>query len=99
MPDELAALIVGHEVQHVIDLGWRHVTNGKLLVLSKSNGFDVFITEDGNLPYQQNLVGKKISVLVLRPETQTLPSLLALAPAILRSLTNLEPGSVIRVSA
>jgi predicted nuclease of predicted toxin-antitoxin system len=98
MPDELAPLLVGHEVSHVNDLGWRHITNGELLTLSETEGFEVLITKDANLPYQQNLTGRRIALLILRPEAQSLPALLALASEILRALSALKPGSVVRVT-
>ncbi len=94
MPEELAPLPVDHEVSHVIELGWRHVVNGKLLTLCESAGFAVFITKDGNMPYQQNMKGRHIAVVVLRPRTQSLPSLLSLAPQILALVPTLQQGSV-----
>ena len=98
MPDELAALLAGHHVSHVIDLGWRHVGNGKLLSLCEAEGFDAFITKDANLPNQQNLAAGRLAGVVLRPRTQSLPALLALAPDILRALSTATPGSVTVVS-
>ncbi len=94
MPMELGPFLAGHHVNHVIELGWRHVTNGKLLALSETNSFDVFITKDGNLPYQQNLSIRKIAVLVLRPRSQSIPSMIAMAPDIMRLIPTLAPGSV-----
>lgn len=83
MPEELAPLLTDHTVDDVIDLGWRHVVNGKLLTLCESAGFQVFITKDGNRPYQQNMRGRSIAIILLRPRAQSIPSLLSLAPWIL----------------
>ena len=98
MPDELAPLLVGHHVSHVIDLGWRHLTNGELLTHGESHGFGALVTKDANLPYQQNLSGRQISLLILSPEAQSLPALLNLAPSILRALSVLEPRSVVKIA-
>jgi hypothetical protein len=94
MPEELAPLLVDHTVSHVIALGWRHIVNGKLLTLCESAGFQVFVTKDGNMPYQQNMKGRKIAIILLRPRTQSIPSLLLLAPRILALLPAIEEGSV-----
>jgi hypothetical protein len=98
MPEELAPLLVDHTVGHVIGLGWRHIVNGKLLTLCESAGFQVFITKDGNMPFQQNMRGRRIAIILLRPRTQSIPSLLSLAPRILALLPTLKEGSVTVVS-
>jgi predicted nuclease of predicted toxin-antitoxin system len=98
MPEEIGPLLTGHEVVHVAELGWRHLNNGALLSSAEASGFDVLITKDANMPYQQNLTGKNIALLVVRPRTQDLDDLLALAPSILKILPDLTPGSVIRVT-
>jgi hypothetical protein len=46
-------------------LGWSTLKNGELLSAAESNGFEVFITTDTNLRYQQNLIQRKIAVVVL----------------------------------
>ena len=94
MPEELASLLADHAVSHVIAIGWRHIVNGKLLTLCESAGFQVFITKDGNMPYQQNMKGRKIAIILLRPRSQSIPSLLLLAPRILALLLSIEEGSV-----
>ncbi|MEJ7736092.1 MAG: DUF5615 family PIN-like protein [Chitinophagaceae bacterium] len=45
----------GHEVWAVRDMGWLGKKNGELLKLVKENNFEIFITVDQNLPYQQNI--------------------------------------------
>jgi hypothetical protein len=56
---------VGHEVTEVIDRGWDQISNGDLLRLAEEAGFDLLLTTDKNLRYQQNLTGRKISIVVL----------------------------------
>lgn len=99
MPDEISVLLGEHEVIHAVDLGWRHLSNGKLLAAAESEGFEVLLTKDANMPYQQNMVGRSIALLVLRPDGQSLPALLDLVPRILHVLPNVKPGSVTRVAA
>ena len=63
-------------------------------MLRESADFQVFITKGGNMPYQQSMKGRKIAILLVRPRTQSIPSLLSLAPKILTFLPTLEAGSV-----
>ena len=97
MAKEMADLLVGHDVAHVVDLGWRHISNGKLLTMAETSGFQAFITKDGNIPYQQNLAGRVIGLLILRPKTQDVLDLLGMVPEILLALSQLYPGDVLRV--
>jgi predicted nuclease of predicted toxin-antitoxin system len=99
LPKRLGPLLIGHEVWHVATLGWRHIGNGKLLSLAESEGFEVLLTKDGNMPHQQNMAGRTISLVILRPEDQNRSSLLDLAPGILRSVTELNRGSVVIVAS
>ena len=47
------------------ELGWATLKNGELLAAAESNGFEVFVTTDTNLAYQQNLSKRKIAIVVL----------------------------------
>ncbi len=64
LPRRLGQLLVGHEASTVQRNGWSGVKNGKLLALAASR-FDVFLTMDGNLEYQQNLSTLPLAVLVV----------------------------------
>lgn len=48
------------------EMSWSTVTNGDLLKLAEDNGFEVFVTTDQNLRYQQNLTGRRIGIVVLK---------------------------------
>jgi predicted nuclease of predicted toxin-antitoxin system len=58
-------LLSGHEIAHVLDLGWDKLQNGNLLRTAEENGFEVLVTADKNMSYQQNFRGRKISLVVL----------------------------------
>jgi hypothetical protein len=64
----LARDIVGHDVKTARQMGWTAVKNGALLTLA-SRHFDVFVTVDRNLSFQQNLDGVSIAVVVLQAKT------------------------------
>jgi hypothetical protein len=98
MPEDIGPLLFGHEVSHVAEFGWRHLSNGKLLNVAESHGFEVLITKDSNMPYQQNLSDRKISLVIVKPKSQDLVDLHALSPRILAALVGLMPGTVSRVT-
>ncbi len=65
LPVALKGLLTGHEVSTVKDMGWTGIQNGALLALAQQSGFDVLITGDKNLTYQQNAANRKIALIVL----------------------------------
>ena len=64
-PAPLRDLLPNHDVSTAYELGWSTLKNGELLSAAESNGFEVFITTDTNLHYQQNLIQRKIAIVVL----------------------------------
>lgn len=80
------------EVHTVKQLGWEHVKNGALLRLA-STRFDVFITVDKDLPYQQNINDLAIAVIILRARSTRLPDLRALLPALREALATPQLGT------
>ena len=81
--------LAGHKVQTAFELGWSQLTNGDLLAAAE-NRFDVLITTDQNLRYQQTLKGRKLAVLVL--PTTSWPRLQGRAEEIVKALTLLTTG-------
>ncbi len=63
-PRPLRQFLVGHEVKTSAERGWSELKNGSLLALAEQS-FDVFLTTDKNLSYQQNLTGRRLAILVL----------------------------------
>ena len=96
LPWPLARLLVGHEVQSVQRVGWSGTNNGKLLALAATQ-FDVMLTMDGNLEYQQNLVTLPIAVLVVEAVSNRVQDLEPLVPPILRELGLVRPRTLRRV--
>jgi hypothetical protein len=64
-PRGVAAALSGHIVEEARSRGWDMLQNGELLDAAESAGFDVFVTTDRNIRFQQNLTGRKIAVVVL----------------------------------
>ena len=64
-PSGIARFLPGHTVTKAKDRGWDTLTNGELLAEAEHPGFDVLLTADKNMRYQQNLRGRKIAIVVL----------------------------------
>jgi hypothetical protein len=64
-PVPLRAALVGHSVATAYELGWSSLDNGALLATAEREGFEVFVTTDQNLLYQQNLSGRRLAIVVL----------------------------------
>ena len=73
-------------------MGWGTIKNGELLPLAAKE-FDVFVTVDRNLSFQQNLPGFKIAIFVLRARSNRLADLRVLVPALLESIPIAELGA------
>ena len=65
VPRPLARFLTLHEVSRVAELGWQELTNGDLITAAEARGFEVLVTADKNLRYQQNLAGRKLAIVVL----------------------------------
>lgn len=81
----------GHDVKTVPQMGWATIKNGELLSLAE-NEFDIFVTVDRNLAFQQDLPKFNIAVAVLRAPSNRLADLKPLAPKLLSRLSSLEKG-------
>lgn len=68
-PSGIARALSGHEVTEAIERGWDRLSNGDLLNAAEIAGFDLLLTTDKRMRYQQNLTGRKIAIVVLRNST------------------------------
>jgi len=64
-PSPLAACLIGHTVVEARSRGWDRLSNGQLLDEAERAGFEILLTADKNMRYQQNLRGRKIAPVVL----------------------------------
>jgi len=64
-PAPLRHSLIGHSVETAYEKGWSTLSNGDLLAAAENASFDVLVTTDQNLRYQQNLTGRRLSILVL----------------------------------
>ena len=64
-PVEIAAFLTGHSIRTTRQEGWETLANGDLLQAAEDAGFEVLVSTDNGLGYQQNLKGRKIAIVVL----------------------------------
>lgn len=90
-PAPLRRALAGHSVATVYEEGWNTLTNGERLAAAERS-FDVFVTTDQNLRYQQNLAGQRLAILVL--PTTSWPRLEPHAAAIATAILARRPGEL-----
>ena len=88
----------GHECLTVQEAGWAGKSNGELLSLAET-AFDVLVTLDTNLRYQQNLARRRIAIVVIVATSNRLVQLSRLFPACAEVLKAIKPGDIIHVEA
>ena len=94
-PHVLKRLLTGFEIMTVQELGWAGITNGALLQLADEQ-FDVLITSDQNLKYQQNLANRQLAIVQL--PTNQVPLITKLAPKIQQTLNVIKIGEFVQIT-
>jgi len=93
VPRRLKRQLVGHDARTVPEMGWASKRNGDLLALASAE-FEVFLTVDRNLSYQQDVSAFNIAIVVLVARSNSIDHLRPLVPRILTALTNDLRGRV-----
>ncbi len=94
-PNGLARHLQDHAVATAEQCGWGRLENGDLLTVAEESGYELFLAADKNLRYQQNLAGRKISILVLGRSPW--PLVRQHIPAIVAAVNAATPGSFLEV--
>jgi predicted nuclease of predicted toxin-antitoxin system len=97
LPRKLKNELAPHECQTVPDEGWSELANGELLTTAERSGFELFLTIDRGIEYQQNLSSRHISVVLISSKSNRLADLQRQVPDILRLLKSLLPGQLVKV--
>lgn len=95
VPAPLVPYLIGHTVVKARDRGWDRLSNGDLLAEAERARFDVFLTADKNIRYQQNLAGRRITVVVL--STPQWPLVRLHTAEIAKAVNGATPGSYAEV--
>lgn len=88
-----------HDVQTIREIGWAGKKNGELLALMSDAGFEVLLTVDQNLRYQQNLAGSGVAVVVMVASSNRLAELLPLVSDVEAALFHIRAGDVVEIGA
>ena len=91
LPHRLRLLIPGHDVRTVDYQGWKSLSNGALLQAAEDSGFNVMVTADQGMNYQQNLTGNNIALVVLSTPRREI--VVARAAQIVAAINAATPGS------
>lgn len=95
VPRRLSRELVGHEVSTVQEMGWAGIKNGVLLDLAAAAGFEVLVTCDRGMQYQQNVPALGLALIVLAVPNKRLNTIRSLVPEILALLDSTpQPGTV-----
>ena len=98
VPGRLGPLLIGHTVSTVQRQGWVSIKNGELLALAAER-FDVLLTADKGMEYQQNLTTLPVSVLIVLARSNRMDDLARAVPAILAALATIPPRMLRKVAA
>lgn len=91
----LAKHLSAHTVSTAYELGWSSLENGQLIAQAQSSSFELLITTDQNLRYQQNLKERSIGILVL--STTSWPRIQAALPRVMDAVQNFTAGSYVEI--
>jgi predicted nuclease of predicted toxin-antitoxin system len=97
IPVQLAPELPNHHVRTIRRMAWRGKKNGELLQLAAGK-FDVFVTMDAGLSYQQQIASGKLGVVALVASSTEIEVLRPLIPKLRHAVMKVKPGQMIRVS-
>lgn len=98
LPKRLKRDLIGHEARTVPEMGWASTENGDLLALAEKE-FDVFLTVDRNLSFQQDVARFTIAVVVMVAKGNKHSDLQPLMPKVLAILDGITPGQIVKVGS
>jgi len=97
IPRKLKKDLAPHPCVSVAEAGWAGWKNGEPLAAAENSGFEVFLTIDRGIEYQQNLTARRISVVLIRSKSNRLSDLQLSVPDILRVLDSIQPNQIVNV--
>jgi len=96
-PAKIQDCFVEHECLTVPEAGLAGKRNGDLLLLAERQGFEVFLTLDKGIQYQQSLAAKTIAIVIVRTRSNRMIDLLPHAVACLSRIRDIQPGQLILI--
>jgi hypothetical protein len=87
---------MGHENETVRRAGYGSKKNGELLALAEGR-WDVLLTSDKQIQYQQNMTGRRVAVVILRAKTNRIEDVMPLMTKCAQALEAVQPGQIVEV--
>lgn len=97
VPKDFQKSLASHDCYTVPQAGFAGKKNGELLTLAEQAGFELLLTVDQGLQYQQSMADKSIALLVVYAKSNKLTDLLPQTSQCLRAIGSIKPGQVVRV--
>jgi hypothetical protein len=97
IPKKLKQSFLGYDCRTASESDLAGRLNGELLMSAERAGFDVLVTTDKGLEYEQNFKGRRIAVLILLSKSNKVDDLLPLVAKSLHSLPFIKPGQILKV--
>ena len=94
-PAPLSRFLRGHEVMMANELGWQGLENGALLEAAEEAGFDLLLTCDQNVRYQQNFADRKLALVIL--SSNHWPTLRRVAVRIATAVDFVQAGQIVTI--
>lgn len=94
-PAPLRKALIGHEVETAFERGWSTLLNGQLIAAAEAAGFEVFVTTDQSLKYQQSLAARTIAIVVLL--TTSWPRIERQLPRLVKAVDESAPAGYTEV--
>lgn len=91
-PRQLRHRLFGHEVETAQERGWDTLTNGDLLDRAEEAGFEALVTTDQGIRYQQNMLNRRVAVVVLM--NTAWPRIARRTESVRQALEGIQPGEV-----
>jgi len=88
-------MLAGHQVETAYERGWAELTNGVLLQMAEDAGFEVMITTDQGIRYQQNLSARKLTLVVISTNDWT--RIRKSKSVVVDAISEMSPGSLVEV--
>ena len=95
VPRALGRFLAGREVTRSVEVGWQELKNGDLIRAAEEGGFNLLLTCDRNLEYQQKVTGRRIAIIAL--STNNWPLIRTHTAKMLDAVESAEPGTYLSV--
>ena len=97
LPLDFRHSFTSHDAHTVQWAGFKSKKNGELLLVAERAGYDVLLTVDQGIPSEQHSGGRKLSIIVVRSQTNQIEDLLPFVEAILNALAKITPGQIVPI--